>query len=503
MDLTDYHVRMNARGIIVIVALMVIGVALGMRDGGPSAAAPPVTFHCTLDAACPAITVSGDPFATIGPGAAPFRGYGDPDLAYDPSTGTLWLTYSWLDVLISEPGPPPVLDFGVRTHLARSEDHGLTWTFVGSLNEVLPISHPDTAADGWTIHEVSALLREPSGSWQALWLTYFDLLGEDGSEDRSDFYYARTLAASPEGLGDTATPWIRGYGTPASFGAVHNLSLLPGLADCAFFTEPALFAHGGETYLATNCVVVTGGVRQDDQERLVLLRQETSGYSYVGDLLTYADAAAQGATRIEQADIVYGRDGSVLLIATPIVSGGVPEHLGCVVFEITDIGAAEVGRDAAGHAVQLARITADDPIIGPGACTYDPESETGVLMHVHDFVEDPFDMEFTVRATGVHPSSDNDGDDWTDVEEAVIGTLPAAACPANATANDEDPDAWPPDFDDNRVVNTTDVLQVLPPYFGTSVPPTSSRRDLFPDGVINTTDVFRVLPPFLGSSCAP
>jgi hypothetical protein len=137
---------MNARGPLVLVALIVGVVIFGGRDAGPSVAAPPVTFHCTLDVACPAITVAGDPFATIGPGPAPFRGYGDPELAYDPSTGTLWLTYSWLDVLISDPGPPPVIDFGVRTHLARSDDNGVTWTFVDSLNETLPISHPDTAA---------------------------------------------------------------------------------------------------------------------------------------------------------------------------------------------------------------------------------------------------------------------------------------------------------------------------------------------------------------------
>ena len=167
------------------------------------------------------------------------------------------------------------------------------------------------------------------------------------------------------------------------------------------------------------------------------------------------------------------------------------------------MAAAEVGRGPAGDAVQLAHITADDPILGPGACTYDPQSETGVLMHVYDFVEDPFDMEFTVRATGVHPASDNDDDGWTDVEEATIGTLPAAGCPATTTADDEDPDAWPPDFDDNGVINTTDVFQVLPPVFGTSVPPTSVRQDLSPNGVINTTDVFRVLPPFLGGSCTP
>jgi len=53
------------------------------------------------------------------------------------------------------------------------------------------------------------------------------------------------------------------------------------------------------------------------------------------------------------------------------------------------------------------------------------------------------------------------------------------------------------------VINVTDVFQVLPPVFGSAVPPTSVRQDLAPDGVINTTDVFRVLPPLLGGSCTP
>ena len=92
------------------------------------------------------------------------------------------------------------------------------------------------------------------------------------------------------------------------------------------------------------------------------------------------------------------------------------------------------------------------------------------------------------------PAGDDDCDGTTSADETSIGTDPNVPC---------GPNAWPPDFDDNQVINSTDVFQVLVPYFGTSVPPTSPRRDLFPDGVINSTDVFRVLPPFLGSNCAP
>ena len=82
-------------------------------------------------------------------------------------------------------------------------------------------------------------------------------------------------------------------------------------------TEPALFVHAGVTYLASNCAVFIGGVRRDDLERLVLLKQEANGYSYVGQLLDYADALYLGGTRFEQADLAYAQNGAILLIGTP------------------------------------------------------------------------------------------------------------------------------------------------------------------------------------------
>ena len=371
---------------------------------GALAADAPVTFQCHFDTTCPDVMIGGDPYATLGGGPAPFRGYGDPSLEHDPVTGALWMSYSWLDVLLGSPGPPPVIDFGVRTHLARSDDNGATWTYVRSVNQTTSINHPDTAAPGWMQHEVSTLLREPSGSWQLLWLTYFDMLGlpAPGAPDgHSDPFYERSLAATPGALGDISAPWARGSGTSPSFGAQYNLSALPQLSDCVAFTEPALFAKDGATYLATNCVVFDGSGRRDDLERLVLLRQEASGYSYIGALLTHADAIDLGGSRIEQADISFSKSGAVILIATPI-QNATPNHLGCVAFEVTDVAAAQVRRDAGGHAIQLARITGDDSGIGPGLCTYDPASATGVLMVMHSRPT-PNEMVFSMHATGVHP----------------------------------------------------------------------------------------------------
>jgi hypothetical protein len=168
------------------IAFLVAPLVLANSSRGPATAAGPGTFYCALSPACPEVTIAGDPFATLGGNPAPFRGYGDPSLEWDPDTGDIWLAYSWLDVLVSEPGPPPVVDFGVRTHLAKSTDGGSTFSFVRAVNSTVPILHPDTSVAGWTIHEVSTLVREGPGEWQMQWLTYFDPFGPPA---RSDFYY--------------------------------------------------------------------------------------------------------------------------------------------------------------------------------------------------------------------------------------------------------------------------------------------------------------------------
>lgn len=62
-----------------------------------------------------------------------FRGDGDPSLEYDAGTGTLWMSYSWLNLFDIDPGPGVDNYGGVRTHLARSDDGGNTFQFVRSI----------------------------------------------------------------------------------------------------------------------------------------------------------------------------------------------------------------------------------------------------------------------------------------------------------------------------------------------------------------------------------
>ncbi|MCH8346696.1 MAG: hypothetical protein IIC87_07200, partial [Chloroflexi bacterium] len=96
-------------------------------------------------------------------------------------------------------------------------------------------------------------------------------------------------------------------------------------------------------------------------------------------------------------------------------------------------------------------------------------------------------------------AADADGDGFSNGGEALMGTDPLAACPATPAANDENPDPWPPDFDDSQRVNLLDVLP-FKQHLGATVAPASSRFDLSPDGVINILDVLR-LKPFYGLSC--
>jgi len=96
---------------------------------------------------------------------------------------------------------------------------------------------------------------------------------------------------------------------------------------------------------------------------------------------------------------------------------------------------------------------------------------------------------------------DPDCDGFSSSSESSIGTMAFVPCDGTTTANDESPDAWPPDFDDSKAVNISDVL-ALKPVFGTAVPPTSARYDIVPSGGINIQDVLAV-KPFFGKSCTP
>ena len=236
--------------IIFLCLLVVIGFLLASNTSTAQDNEAPILFHCSLDENCPEILIEGDPHAQLGGNPSPFRGYGDPSLEYDSSTDTLWLSYSWLDVLAVPTDSAPLIDLGVRTHLAQSKDNGKTFQFVRAINEPNQMQHPNAELDGWIIHEVSTLVHEANGNWQVMWLSYFDPLGDNCRPFRFSLHTVYCILL-PKKLGNSSETWIRGFATPDLYGTRHNLSNITELSDCVAFTEPALFS-GWRRYLFSN-----------------------------------------------------------------------------------------------------------------------------------------------------------------------------------------------------------------------------------------------------------
>lgn len=115
-------------------------------------------------------------------------------------------------------------------------------------------------------------------------------------------------------------------------------------------------------------------------------------------------------------------------------------------------------------------------------------------------------------------TGDSDCDGYPDTttfppraSEATIGTMADQLCAATSGISDEPlPDAWPPDFNDNQLVNVADILSfnntfgqpaTNPPvnYAGTLTP--VQRWDLNGSGLVNVADVLQ-LNPFMFTRCA-
>jgi hypothetical protein len=166
-----------------------------------------------------------------------------------------------------------------------------------------------------------------------------------------------------------------------------------------------LFAEDGQVSLAASCIVFWLGTRRAERERLLLWRDTGEGWTHAGALLDAADARALGGDRVEQADLARARDGSLLLFVTPIREGEDPAHQGCVVLEVEDLAGARIRRNGDGSPRVRAVLSADGNGLGPGMCTYDAASETGVLLVItrFDLASDPPDLLFSLRRTGFHP----------------------------------------------------------------------------------------------------
>ncbi len=367
-----------------------------------AAAQSPAVFDCRDDdGRCPELKIAGDPpFELPGFGLSPFRGYADPSLRRDPRTGVLWLSYSWVSLFASPtliPGKP-ALDVGVSIHLARSDDGGRSFRHVTNIWESATETYK--GASGYSGNEVSTISPTPSG-WAALELRYFNPRG-NGNDFRPDsLHFELAEGADPGKLAMAQASMLGGSLTGSFWRPFANLSEIAkvGLA-CPVWTEPSLFSDNGVLYLLVQCKTPSNPARGF----LGVFVREPDGWHWAGCLTSSSDAAALGGNELTQAELTRGRDGSLLLVVTPnIVKGREEHHLGCAVLTVASLDPPRLKQGADTLLDLRARIVSSDSAQnGPGACSYDPGSSTGLLI-VRRVFSPIRGVIFSIHASGLHP----------------------------------------------------------------------------------------------------
>lgn len=383
----------------------------------PIGAAETIELDCLADSTdCPELTIAGDPVQEIpGLGLSPFRGYGDPSIRADPNGNRLWMTYSyvWVD---TDSANPPAAEPTVSIHLASSDDGGDTWKFRRRTWPSRPETDPaPPGGPGLSVHEVSTLApltQRDSRRWFAMHLRYFQPFGPEGRRPGS-FHFRLTRARRPLKLGRTREASLGGPLTDPAWSLDIDLSSLdPALTACSIWTEPSLFGQEEKLYLVAQCIVIdpTTGARRRNKEFLGVFVSDADGrvdrleWRWVGKLTTRSDAKALEGHVLTQPEVTKSRDGTLILLVTPKRLTPRERHLGCRALELESLDPPALGRNAAGRPIVRVDIRSSDSTgLGPGLCSYDPSSTTGILFVRTEVDLDLPEVVFRLHATGLHP----------------------------------------------------------------------------------------------------
>ncbi|GMV35011.1 MAG: hypothetical protein DCC59_05020 [Chloroflexi bacterium] len=347
---------------------------------------------CGVGDTCQELVIRGDSKSTLPDGSAsPFSGYADPTIRQG-SDGVLWLSYPWPHLKFVDRKPVPSVDI----HLAKSEDKGETWDFVKTLFTATPISNPVTPSQmGYLDYEVVNLLPvtiDGQATWFGVTLNYF--VPENGGMALrpSDSFHIRVYQAdSPTDLTDAPYAVLAGGATNPAWNP--NQALIPDDMSASdkrtfFWNEPSLYYENGTLYLIM--VAFNLKNREDiSRDSVYVFATEPVGtpsswqWEYKGKLIGNTEAKMLGATRLTQVDIVRGKQGDLLLVASPDdwnSEFGDYNHKGCVVLEIVSLDKPAVKKDDSGNLVLRAKIMDSQANeLGSAACSYDPNSATGIL----------------------------------------------------------------------------------------------------------------------------
>src|SRR5262249_5155435 len=140
----------------------------------------------------------------------------------------------------------------VTTHLARSDDDGASFTFVGELFDAPAVADPEGSGEnGILSSETVSLTSITSGNattWYGARLKYFlrPITGYNPKYATS-WTVRISSAATPAELPGAPSTTLGVTGTAAAYAPAARLDALAGLppAQCAMLNNPTLFAQGG------------------------------------------------------------------------------------------------------------------------------------------------------------------------------------------------------------------------------------------------------------------
>jgi hypothetical protein len=325
------------------------------------------------------------------------------------------MSYSYLTIHVLGPTlHVPAIDI----HLAYSDDGGKTWHYQGPLWPSQQGS--DQAGDtgsGYTAHEVSNILpvKTKTGvTWYGVRLSYFvPSVGNYKNRRANSFRLEISQAASPQALSSAPAATLGDLFTSAKWGVDTRLSSLsPDVSNCGIAAESALYYQNNTLYLTVECQVFSGNQGVINNDSIVVFATQPSGdvhtwkWRYAGRLAGSKEAKALSKVNFTQVEIAKGSDGHLLAIFTPDsfdpTRPGFIDHAGCWVVEVASLNPPRVALDASGKPKIRAIITASDlGVQGPGSCTYDPASATGIIIARRHLNEVP--VTSSLNATGIRP----------------------------------------------------------------------------------------------------
>ena len=335
-----------------VLVLVAIGASLLAACSDPStgeiagAEPPPTTTNEAVDAEPPPVEVvvgRSDRLGIAGENAP--HGVFDPSVEYGPD-GTGWLAYS---AVYGDRVP-----FGphVETHIARSDDHGATWTHVSiaapSVDEAITTPDGEVIDGNWN-HEVPSLVYDPLDPGREWKLFTHRTYGDPSSPELTlpqfswiTLRYTSAAETPAGGWSDEEALFGSGRIPVAPFEGVPRIDLSDlheDLAGYAVYSEPGALMAGDTLYLTLTAITSA-------PEALVLLASDDHGSSwrYVSTIVDRGDAADLGFTSFDGSSLVAVGDRHYLL-ASPKQGDA---YSGTYAIAFADLAAGELRRDADG-----------------------------------------------------------------------------------------------------------------------------------------------------------